>query len=173
MKENKMKSTVISNVVAIAWLLAVPVAQAETPLEGAWIVSSWENLDGKRIADPQPGIFIFTSTNYSIMYVNTAEPRPGYNADAGQTDSEKLAAYDSLTANAGGYEIDGNTFTTYAYVAKDTNYMGGFPENDTEYEFERNGEKLTITSKTFPEAFKVILESVEGKDGPWETGGNQ
>ena len=77
MKENKMKSTVISIVVAIAWLLAVPVAQAETPLEGAWIVSSWENLDGKRIADPQPGIFIFTSTNYSIMYVNTAVPRPG------------------------------------------------------------------------------------------------
>jgi hypothetical protein len=169
MTNYKMKSVLISIGVGIAWVFTMPVAQAETPLEGAWIVSSWENLDGKAIADPQPGIFVFTTTNYSIMYVNTAAPRPAYDADAEQTDPEKLAAYDSLTANAGGYEIDGNTFTTYAYVAKDNNYMGGFPENDTEYEFERDGDKLTITTKTFAEAFKVVLESVEGEDGPWET----
>ena len=169
MKNKNMKSVVTTIAVGFAWLFAMPVAQAETPLEGAWIVSSWENLSGETIADPQPGIFIFTGTNYSIMYVNTAEPRPEYDDDAGRTDAETLAAYESLTANAGGYEIDGNTFTTYAYVAKDNNYMGGFPENDTVYEFERDGESLTITTNTFPQAFKVVLESVEGKDGPWET----
>jgi hypothetical protein len=165
--KKKIVKTAIA--VGLVWAISIPAAHAETPLEGAWIVSSWENLDGGAIADPQPGIFIFTGTHYSIMYVNTAELRPGYDDEAGQTDAETLAAYESLTANSGGYEIDGNTFTTYAYVAKDTNYMGGFPENDTVYEFERDGDSLIITTKTFAEDFKVVLESVEGKDGPWET----
>lgn len=169
MTNKKMNVVKVLIVAGLAWAFALPTAQAETPLEGAWIVASWENLDGNEIADPQPGIFVFTSTNYSIMYVNTAAPRPGYDEDAGQTDAETLAAYGSLTANSGGYEIDGNTFTTYAYVAKDTNYMGGFPENDTEYEFERDGDSLIITTRTFAEAFKVVLERVEGEDGPWET----
>jgi len=142
---------------------------AETPLDGAWIVSSWENLSGEAIADPQPGLFIFTSTNYSIMYVNTADERPQYDDDAGQTDEETLAAYESLTANSGGYEIDGNVFTTYAYVAKDNNFMGGFPENGTDYEFDRDGDNLTITTLTFAEEFTVVLERVEGADGPWES----
>jgi len=169
MNKKNTKSVVTTIAVGLAWIFAIPVAQAETPLEGAWIVSSWEDLTGETIADPQPGIFIFTGTNYSIMYVNTAEPRPEYDDDAGQTDAETLAAYESLTANAGGYEIDGNTFTTYAYDAKDNNYMGGFPENDTVYEFESDGESLTITTKTVAQDFKVVQESVEGKDGPWET----
>ncbi len=169
MTNNYMKPVVTSIIVGLACAFTIPDAQADTPLEGAWIVSSWENLADDAIADPQPGLFIFTGTNYSIMYVNTADPRPQYDEENDQTDAETLAAYGSLTANSGGYEIDGNTFTTYAYVAKDNNYMGGFPENGTEYEFERDGEKLTITTKTFPQAFKVILESVEGEDGPWET----
>ena len=153
-------------VIALAFSFA---AQAENDLEGGWIVSSWENLGDESVAEPQSGIFVFTSTNYAIMFVNTKEVRPEYDADAGMTDAEKMASYDSLTANAGGYEIDGNTFTTFAYVAKDNNYMAGFPENGTEYEFERDGEMLTITSKTFPQGFTVILERVEGEDGPWET----
>ena len=169
MINNYMKPVVTSIVVGLACAFTIPVALADTPLEGAWIVSSWEDLDGDAIADPQPGLFIFTSTNYSIMYVNTSVPRPLYDEENDQTDAETLAAYASLTANSGGYEIDGNTFTTYAYVAKDTNYMGGFPENGTEYEFERDGDKLIVTTLTFPDAFKVVLESVEGKDGPWET----
>ncbi|MFT5502276.1 MAG: hypothetical protein ACI88G_002420 [Woeseiaceae bacterium] len=169
MTVEKMKSAAILAAIGLAGMISACVESAGTPLEGAWIVSSWENLDGETIADPQPGLFIFTSTNYSIMYVNTADERPQYDADAGQTDGEILAAYDSLTANSGGYEIDGNVFTTYAYVAKDNNFMGGFPENGTDYEFERDGDNLIITTLTFPEAFKVILESVEGQDGPWET----
>jgi hypothetical protein len=173
MTKFRMRAVRTLIVVGVAWGFSIPAAQAETPLEGAWIVASWENLAGEAIADPQPGIFVFTSTNYSIMYVNTAEARPEYDEDAGQTDAETLASYESLTANSGGYEIDGNTFTTYAYVAKDDNYMAGFPENDTEYEFERDGDSLVITTKTFAQAFKVVLESVEGKDGPWETEGSE
>ena len=163
------KKKIISLVAGLALMFGLAAAKAESELEGAWIVASWENLDGAAIEEAQPGIFIFTSTNYAIMFANTAEPRPEYDAEAGQTDEETLAAYASLTANAGGYEVDGNTFTTYAYIAKDNNYMAGFPETATEYEFERDGEKLTITSKSFPQSFTVVLERVEGEDGPWET----
>lgn len=169
MKNKNMNPVVTSIVVGLACAFAVPVAQADSPLEGAWIVSSWENLGGSAIDDPQPGLFIFTGTNYSIMYVNTAETRAQYDGDNGQTDAEMLAAYTSLTANSGGYEIDGNTFTTYAYVAKDTNYMGGFPENGALYQFERDGDTLIVTTESNPAIFKVVLESVEGRDGPWKT----
>lgn len=166
---NKRKYFATSAILGLCLVLGLPAAYAETPLEGAWIVSSWDKLGDQAIADAQPGIFIFTSTNYSIMFANTAEARPEYDGDAGMTDEEKRSAYDSLTANSGGYEVDGNKFTTYAYVAKDTNYMAGFPENGVEYEFVRDGDMLTITSLSFAVEIKVVLERVEGKDGPWKT----
>jgi len=165
----RSKKIVAPSFVALLALIFGSAANAANDLEGAWIVSSWKSLEGQTIDDPQPGIFIFTSTNYAIMYASTDMKRPEYDADAGQTDAETIASYDSLTANAGGYEVDGNMFTTFAYVAKDNNYMSGFPENGTEYEFERDGKMLTITSKTFAVPFTVVLESVEGEDGPWET----
>jgi hypothetical protein len=103
------------------------------------------------------------------MYVNIAEARPEYDADAGMTDAGEMASNHSLTANAGGYQINGNTFTTFPYVAKDNYYMAGFPENGPEHEFVREGETLMITSKTFPQSFTVVLERAEGEDGPRET----
>jgi len=163
------KNNILSIFSGLVLLFGISIAQAESPLEGAWIVSSWEQLGDQAIGDPQPGIFVFTSTNYAIMYASTDESRPAYDRDVGQTDEQKLAAYDSLTANAGGYEMDGNTFTTFAYVAKDTTYMADFPENGVEYGFERDGETLTLTRESGPTPFKVVLERVEGEDGPWET----
>lgn len=147
-------------------IFGLSTAHAESELEGAWIVSSWTDLRGESIKDAQPGIFIFTSTHYAIMYVNTAAERPESDGDDDMTDEERLASYDSLTANAGGLEVDGNTFTTYAYVAKNNNYMAGFPENDRTYEFERDGDSLTI--KTTGERFssEVVLTRVEGNENP-------
>jgi hypothetical protein len=164
------KKRITSLVAGLALMFGLTAANAESELEGAWIVSSWEDLDGAAIEDAQPGMFIFTGTHYAIMFATTADARPGYDADAGMTDEETLAAYASLTANAGGLEVDGNTFTTYAYIAKDTNYMAGFPENGTEYEFERDGDTLTIKSKTFPQNFTAVLMRVEGaENAPWKT----
>jgi len=48
-------------------ILGLSGVQADERLDGAWIVSSWEPLGEQTIDDPQPGIFIFTSTNYAIM----------------------------------------------------------------------------------------------------------
>jgi len=163
------KKTIISLVAGIALMFGLTAANAESELEGAWIVASWEDLNGEAVEDAQPGMYIFTGTHYAIMYASTADARPEYDAEAGRTDEETLAAYASLTANAGGLEIDGNTFTTYAYIAKDNNYMAGFPENGVEHEFERNGDSMTVT-RTGDFASKAVLTRVEGgENAPWKT----
>ena len=139
---------------------------AATSLEGAWVVTSWTDADGNTNDDPQPALYIFTATHYSIMIAQGDEPRAGYEGDD-MTDAEKLGAYDTLIANAGRYEIDGNVLKTRAYVAKDTNYMGGWPENEATYEFERDGDSLTIKSLTFAIGFTSTLRQVEGTPNPW------
>ena len=158
-----MKKNTIATVFAgLALVFGLSAANADERLEGGWIVASWENLRGEAVEDSQPGMFIFTGSHYAIMYTNTAEPRAETSAEPGMTDAQKSAAYDSFTANAGGYVVDGNTFTAYAYVAKSANYMGGFPENGAEFEFERDGDNLTITRKSEQQAMKVVLRRVEG-----------
>ena len=151
----------------IALLFALSAVSADERLEGAWIVASWESLNGAEIEEAQPGMYVFTNTNYAIMYVNTEEERAGYDVEAGITDAETLTAYGSLTANAGGYVVEGNTFTTYAYVSKDTNYMAGFPGNGVEHEFERDGDVLIISGTSGPTTYTVELLRVEGAVGPW------
>ncbi len=60
--------------VTIAW--RTNMADHNPMLKGAWVVTSWE-VEGEAVADPQPGLIIFTETHYSMMYVNVAEPREG------------------------------------------------------------------------------------------------
>jgi len=156
------KKTVATMITGLTLIFGLSVANADERLEGGWIVASWENLRGEAVEDSQPGMFIFTGSHYAIMFTSTAEPRAESSGDGGPTDAEKLAAYDSFTANAGGYVVDGNTFTAYAFVAKSPNYMGGFPENGAEYEFERDGDNLTITRKSEQQGMKVVLMRVEG-----------
>ena len=151
----------------IALLFSMSIAQAESPLEGAWLAVSNVAEDGTE-TDAQSGLYVFTPTHYSIMFVNTAEARPAYEGEQ-QTDAEKLANYNSITANSGRYEIDGNILKTRAYVAKDTNYMGGWPDNETTFEFSVDGDKLTIKSISFPAAFTVIMRQVEGTENPWDS----
>jgi len=141
-------------------------AAAATPLEGAWLVESWTDADGNTNDHPQPALYIFTPTHYSIMIAQGDEPRAGYEGDD-MSDAEKLGAYDTLIANAGRYEIDGNVLKTRAYVAKDPNYMGGWPENEATYEFELDGGILTIKSLTFAIGFSSTLRQVEGTPNPW------
>jgi hypothetical protein len=146
------------------------VAQEATPVEGAWVVTSWVSPDGTANDQPQPGLFVFSQTHYSFMFVNTPEPRVQYTGEQ-MTDADMLTAYPTFTANSGRYEVSGNELTTRAYVAKNPNYMGGWPENAATYTFEIDADGMLHL--TWPggagEAggFKAILRQVDGEPAPW------
>ena len=120
-------------------------AAAQVSVEGAWTVSEW-TIDGETIP-AQPGIFLFTSTHYSIFYVNQRDDRaqPVESRQGGMTDAEKVVAYDEFVANSGRYTIEGNTLTTRAYLAKNPGYMASWPENEVQYTVARDGDTLTLT----------------------------
>lgn len=145
--------------------LPLPGASAN-PLEGAWIVTSWTDAEGNAQEDPQPALYVFTPTHYSVMIATGDDQRATYEGDD-IGDAEKLAAYDTFVANSGRYEIEGNILKTRAYVAKDPNYMGGWPENEVNYEFERDGDTLTIRNLVFVAGGTGTFRQVEGTPNPW------
>ncbi len=66
-------------------------------------------------------------------------------------------------ANSGRYEVEGNQFTIRAYVAKQPNYMDGWPENPVTFSFSVDGDILKITYVAYPAAgAKQTFERVEG-----------
>jgi len=151
--------------VTLATIFGTGLAVAETPLEGAWVVTSVTDADGNTNDNPQPALYVFTATHYSTMIALGEESRTRYEGD-NLTDGEKVGAYDTFIANSCRYEVDGNKLKTRAFVAKDPNYMGDWPENESIYEFERDGEKLTIKNITFG-GFTSTLRQVEGSPNPW------
>lgn len=117
-------------------LFAAPVAGAAqgSPVEGAWLVTSWEE-------NPvQAGLILFTKTHYSIMAVFGEEPRATYEGQL--TGDAVAAAYNPILANTGRYEIDGDQIKTRALVAKDPNYMSRWPENESVMSFRIDGDGM-------------------------------
>lgn len=123
---------------------------------GAWMLESITAPDGTEMMQ-HPGLFLYTGTHYSSMFVIGDEARAGISEEA--TDAEKLAAYDSFVANSGRYEIDGDQLTSWAYVAKNPNYMHAFPDNAGTLTFAVQGDELTLTSNR---GAVVTLRRVEG-----------
>lgn len=166
MTDNNNNFLVACGLSALLLLFGISAAQAESPLQGGWIATSWTDAEGNTNDEPQPAIWVFTDTHYSMMIAASDEPRATYEGED-LTDAEKLVAYDTLIANSGRYTVDGNTLTTYAYVAKDPNYMSEFPENQSTYEFERDGDTLKIRSTDFGIDFATTLTRVENDSPDW------
>ena len=146
-----MKRTVTVVFVAVA-LATTVMAQggARGPQEGVWKVTE-EVVTGAKASSttsPQPSLFIFTPTHYSMLRVDSAQPRALFSKVMDPTNEEKIAAYDTFTANSGTYEVAGTTLTVRPIVAKNPNFMaGGF----VKYEFRVDGNILWLTSLTGPE----------------------
>jgi hypothetical protein len=91
---------------------------------------------------------------------------------AGRTNgrqSQVVGAYHSVTANAGRYEIEGNRFTTRAYVAKNPDYMDAWPENTVTFSFSIHDDMLEITTESGnSEGAKRTYRKVEGSPAPWK-----
>ena len=130
----------------------VSTTPVQSGLEGAWKItevsftspdSSWTNTN------PPPGLYFFTERYYSEMYARvapdgTTQPRM-LRAGEKRTDAEKVAAYDTITANAGTYAISGSTITGHVMVAKSPNYMLEGTSWSSTYEIE--GDTLRLTRK--------------------------
>ena len=123
---------------------AGPAAAQESSIVGAWITASWEGQE-----DFEPGLLIFTETNYSMMFVPAGLTRARYEGET-ITETEIVAAYNTLVANSGRYTRDGNEITTEGYVTLDPNYMADWGENHLTYTFHVEGDILTLT---WPDGF--------------------
>jgi hypothetical protein len=90
------------------------------------------------VSAPQPGLFIFTKSHFSWMWTPGNTPRALFKA-AVPTNEEKLAAFDSLTASSGTYELNGST-VTFRYIANKG--PNGVSINE---QFLVEGDTLTLT----------------------------
>jgi hypothetical protein len=119
----------------IAASAAVPPADAvRTAVTGVW-----------KPAD-LPGLYIFTAKHFSRMSVLGGEPRPRFKSSnpADATAAEKIAAYDTLFANTGTYEIAGDTITFHSILAKSPN-SSGVAGRFAKMRFKIEGNTLTFT----------------------------
>jgi hypothetical protein len=121
-------------------VLTPPIHAQDSPVVGSWITTSWEGSEG----DPEPGLLIFTETNYSMMFVPAGEVRERYEGET-MTDAEMVEAMSTLVANSGRYTWEGNQLTTEAYVALNPNYMADWGENHLVYTFRIEDGLLYLT----------------------------
>ena len=163
-----MKRTVTVLFVVIALATTVMAqGRARGPLEGVWKVTE-EVVTGANASSttsPQPSLFIFTRTHYSMLRVASAQPRTLFKA-MDPTNEERTAAYDTFTANSGTYEVTGTTLTVRPIVAKNPNFMaGGFDK----YQFRVDGDTLSLTSKSTDISMRVGDRLVPGSGPVSET----
>ena len=129
---------------------------AATPLDGVWKVTKYvaTGADPSTVANPQASLIIFSRGYYSYISVGGDGPRTASPAAKDPTklsDAEKLARYDEwnrVTANAGTYELKGNTISRHAVVAKNVAAMT--PAGQTNQEFTLSGNSLVLISKSAP-----------------------
>src|SRR5258708_26798807 len=146
---------------AIGILIAIFISSAlasaqdpsRRPIEGVWKVAEiivTGNGAGK-VSNPQPGLMMFGRKYYSIMYVASDQERPIYAGPAPTLD-EKAAAFDSILANAGTYEISGKTLTIRPTVARNPGFAGvGFAI----YHVRAEGQTLWLIIKNSDFNFRV------------------
>lgn len=113
---------------ALLFVLCPAVTLAQS-LDGVWtmaeIVVGGGKDEGRHTSDIQPGLFFFTGSYYSRMFIRAWEPRPLLSE--APSDEERLAAYIPFIANAGRYELDGSVITFIPSVAKSPNRMAPDP----------------------------------------------
>ena len=115
-------------------------------LEGVWKVTEIvvTGAGAYSVSTPEPSLFIFAPTHYSLMWVPGDRPRTFYVAEV-PTNEEKLAAFDSLTGSAGRYEVSGSTVTFRPIVGKSPNFTSGAFIKE---QFRIEGNTMTLSWKS-------------------------
>ena len=131
----------VISVAFIAALTAPAVGQPAPSIQGVWRnverVIPAATAPGDR-SDPfghvpvgtqttvQPGLLIFTKNHYSRTTDTAVEPRPKLDYAAANPTAEELQArWGPFQANAGTYELSGDTLTLHPFVAKEPREQGG------------------------------------------------
>lgn len=127
--------------------------QPQSLLQGVWKVlevsSRMAGADWTVATPPHLSVYIFTPKHYSYMFAPGAGPRRLFAADPNRpSDTEKIAAYDSIVASSGTYMLEGTTLIMTALLHKNPNEMTGEPLRYT-VEIERNELRLTIANPPF------------------------
>jgi hypothetical protein len=148
-----------SRVVLLTLSLLVPTvasaqANAGSPLDGVWKITQvvTTGANAATVANPQPGLVIFSHGHYSWVSVNGTTPRtasPAPKDPAKPTDADKLARYgewNPFTANSGTYATTGSTLTRNILVAKNVGVMSA--KTPTVAQFTIEGDTLWIITKS-------------------------
>jgi hypothetical protein len=142
----------------VLFVLALSAAsvygQARSPLAGAWKVTEIANPGSAPLTSPQPGLYVFTEKHYSAVRLNGAKPLPAYPSNDAATDADKVASFNTLYVNTGGYAVSGNTLTLSPMVAKSAFAME--PGRTIQYEFAISGNTLTLTQKPAGPGLKFV-----------------
>ena len=83
-------------------------------------------------------MFIFAKNHYSLMWVPGSVPRTLFKTQV-PTNDEKLAAFDSLVASSGTYEVSGSRVTFRMILAKGPN------ATFIDEQFSVDGDVMTLT----------------------------
>jgi hypothetical protein len=157
------------------WSLTVGVcilfcgtAFADDALQGGWVLTQVVDAEGNVDDEPLPGLVVFTATHYSMMFTVGDKPRAvvgELQEGESATDAQLVEAYETFIANSGRYEAADGTITTHAFVAKNPDYMAGWPENAQAYTYSIDGETLVILSDDGPTAGATnTFRHVEGTE---------
>lgn len=136
-----------ANLFAIAVLAVTANAQVkQTPLTGTWSVTEIRTTgpNARTISHPQPGLLIFTGNHYSLMIIESDQPRAAVKKQK-PTAEELLATWGPFTAASGTYEISGAILTTRPAVAKNPPVMGTGNVQLSTFKIEKNTLTLTRT----------------------------
>ena len=125
----------------------VGAQSGRSALEGVWHLQDMSYPKPSTYPINKPvGMAIFAGTHYSLMYVvNGGRPPLGLpGGEATATADQLRAVWGPFTANAGTFQVAGNTLTRRPSVAKNPGVMatGNFME-DT---FTLNGDTLVLTA---------------------------
>jgi hypothetical protein len=152
----------VKRIIAIVLLtsLAMPLAsQSSLPIQGVWRVVArtipaavkpgdrvdpFAHVPEGRQTDVQPGLLIFTTKHYSRTTDTAVQPRPtGSEAVPGKPTVDELQSrWGPFQANAGTYELSGNTLTLRLLVSKNPGDQRG---NFARLTVKMDGDRLWLT----------------------------
>lgn len=140
-------------VVAVLAVIGLSLAaQSKNPLVGVWKLAE---IDGKPVAGES--VYIFTPRYFTRVHT-LEKTRPPYKDAAKPTTDEIVAAYNTITANAGTYEISGDTFVVNVAIAKNPGNRG---VSQQKRPFKVDGKTLTYTETVQGQLHTVKLTRLE------------